>query len=242
MHVFKIIAITFLLLFSAATASAQEEDDDASESITPPKKDSILAQPHSAPFDIKGTQIAADSTVAFGADSVLKADTSTIKGPKHTAMKAVWRSAVCPGLGQAYNRKYWKIPIIYAGFGGLGYALYYTSHNFNIARTAYRAVVRGQPASYLGYTAPEDIKYFRDQYKNYLNICALVTVVWYGLNLIDAAVDGHLYSYNMDDKLSFNFDPSFMLQNPLGVSQSCMGLTFTLKPGSWKQKPVNFMQ
>jgi hypothetical protein len=147
-----------------------------------------------------------------------------------------------PGLGQAYNKKYWKMPIIYAGFGGLGYALYYTSSNYNLARAAYRNVVRGQFGTYLGYTDQQDLKYFRDTYKNFLNISALVTVIWYGLNLIDAAVDGHLYSYNMDDKLSFNFDPSFILPNSLGMSQTCLGLTFNvnLLAGKHTLKPIGF--
>ena len=241
MNVLRIICLSFFLLLAAASAHAQEEDDDVSETNGPTKMDTPVVL-HPEVFDVGGSKISADSNVAFGADSVLKADTTAVKGKKHTAIRAVWLSAVCPGLGQAYNKKYWKIPIIYAGFGGLGYAIYYTSHNFNIARTAYRAAVRGQPAVYNGYTSSEDIKYFRDQYKNYLNICALVTVVWYGLNLIDAAVDGHLYSYNMDDKLSFNFDPLFRMQNDIGMNQQCMGLTFTVKPGSGKQKAVRFMQ
>jgi len=246
MYVFKIITISVFLLLAALSASAQEEDE--SESIKPLKIDSPAVEEHQE-FDVNGTKII-DSTVAFGADTVLKADTTQLKGKKHTAIKATWLSAVCPGLGQAYNKKYWKIPIIYVGFGGLAYGLYYTTTNFNQARAVYRELVRNviyypnttNLINYKGYTDVEDVKYFRDTYKNYLNICALVTVVWYGLNLIDAAVDGHLYNYNMDNKLSFNFDPSFLLQNPLGVSQACMGLTFTMKLGSGKHKPISLVQ
>jgi hypothetical protein len=234
MYVFKIIAISVFLLLTAVYASAQEEDE--SESINPPKVDTPLLEKPQV-FDINGTKVI-DSTVAVGADTVLRADTSAFRGRKHSATKAVWLSAVLPGLGQAYNKKYWKIPIIYAGFGGLGYALYYTSSHYNLARAAYRAAVRGNYAIYNGYTDEEDIKYFRDTYKNYLNIAALVTVVWYGLNLIDAAVDGHLYSYNMDNKLSFNFDPSFLLPNTFGVSQTCLGLTFAITIPAEKHKTI----
>ena len=236
MYVYKIIIITFFLLLAAASASAQEEDE--SEFINPPKLDSPSVQEETQEFDVTGNKLNVDSAVTLGADTVLKADTTTTKGKKHTAVKAVLYSAALPGLGQAYNKKYWKIPIIYAGFGGLGYALYYTSHNYNEARAAYRAIVRNQYGTYLGYTDETDIKYFRDQFKNYLNLSALATVLWYGLNLIDAAVDGHLYSYNMDDKLSFNFDPSFILQNPLGMSQTCLGLTFNINLLAGKRKAV----
>jgi hypothetical protein len=238
MYVLKIITISVLLLVTALSAHAQEEDE--SESITPAKVDSpAVSQPQV--FDINGTKII-DSSVAVGADTILKEDTTSAKVKKHSVSKAIWLSALVPGLGQAYNKKYWKMPIIYAGFGGLGYALYYTSSNYNLARAAYRNVVRGQFGTYLGYTDQQDLKYFRDTYKNFLNISALVTVIWYGLNLIDAAVDGHLYSYNMDDKLSFNFDPSFILPNSLGMSQTCLGLTFNvnLLAGKHTLKPIGF--
>ena len=227
MHVFKIVIVPALLLLAAISVNAQSNDSVIHISTI----DSPATQPKVS--EVNGVTII-DSTATAKADTAAKTDTTKVK--KHTAVKAVWLSAVCPGLGQAYNKKYWKIPIIYAGFGGLAYALYFTSHNFNEARAAYRAVLRGQFGYYLGYTNPDDLKYFRDTYKNYLNISALVTVVWYGLNLIDAAVDGHLYSYNMDNKLSFNFDPSFIMDNPLGISQTCLGLTFTVKPLGGKHK------
>jgi hypothetical protein len=233
MYVFKIIIVSFFLLHAAIVADAQSSID--STHINLPKTDSPAIQPHIS--EVNGVRII-DSTAAASADTVPKTDTVKVK--KHTAVKAVWLSAVCPGLGQAYNKKYWKIPIIWAGFGGLGYALYYTNLNFNIARAAYRIAVRTPyaPGYYNGYPYADvaDIKYYRDTYKNYLNISALVTVIWYGLNLIDAAVDGHLYSYNMDNKLSFNFDPSFIMDNPLGMNQTCLGLTFTIKPMAGKRK------
>ena len=244
MYVFKIITITILLLAAALSAHAQEEDE--SEYINVPKADSVRVveeEEHEVQrFDIQG-KVIPDSSVAFASDRIIRtdssrADSTAAKGKKHSPVRAVWLSAVCPGLGQAYNKKYWKIPIIYAGFGGLGYAIYYTSTNFNQARAAYRAVVRGQYGQFNGYTSSSDVKYFRDQYRNYLNISVLVTVLWYGLNLIDAAVDGHLFSYNMDDKLSFNFDPSFLLQNPLGMNQTCLGLTFNVIPLVAKHKPI----
>jgi hypothetical protein len=237
MYVIKIITISLILLLTAVSVNAQEEDSSPNET----KVDSPAVVTQAQVFDTKGTNIA-DSNVAFASDTILKSDTTGFRGKKHTAVKAVLYSAALPGLGQAYNKKYWKIPIIYAGFGGLGYALYYTSHNFNMARDAYRKVVRGQYASYRGYTSSDDLKYFRDQYRNYLNISALVTVLWYGLNLIDAAVDGHLYSYNMDDKLSFNFDPSFHIHNEYGLNQTCLGLTFNIKMLGGKKKSVGFIQ
>ena len=187
-------------------------------------------------LDVGKGQVA-DSGLSFRADTILAKDStsSVVKIKKHSVKRAVWFSAVLPGLGQAYNRKYWKIPIIYAGFAGLGYAIYYTATNYNQARDAYRAIVRQQPASYNGYTDESTVKAYRDYFQGYLNIASIVTVIWYGLNLVDAAVDAHLFHYNMDDKLSLNVDPSFHIDNELGLNQSCLGLTFKVIPLAGKQ-------
>lgn len=238
MYAFKILSFSAFMLLAAISLKAQEEDE--SEYINPPKIDSAATEYEEAQqFDFTGKNVGGDSAVVMAADTIFKADTTTaLPGKKHTAAKAVWLSALVPGLGQAYNKKYWKIPIIYAGFGGLAYALYYTNNNFNIARDAYRKVVRGQYATYLGYTSPEDLKYFRDTYKNFLNLSALFTIIWYGINLIDAAVDGHLYSYNMDDKLSINLSPLTPQPNALGLSQPSLGLslTFALKAKTYNRQ------
>jgi hypothetical protein len=235
MHVLKIMFVSVFLLLAAMCGNAQSTD--SAIHINTPHSDSVTIQPHIS--EVNGATVV-DSTATASTDTLPKSDTTKVK--KHTAKRAVLLSAACPGLGQAYNKKYWKIPIIWAGFGGLGYAIYYTSTNFNQARAVYRALLRWQNPpnvplpSYNGYSDVEDVKYFRDTYKNYLNISCLVTVIWYGLNLIDAAVDGHLYSYNMDNKLSFNFDPSLMMSTPLGVSQTCLGLSFTINPLAGKRK------
>ena len=133
------------------------------------------------------------------------------KAPLHSAKKAAYLSAVVPGLGQAYNKKYWKIPIIYAGFGGLGYALYYTSSNFNGYRAAYRlqvAVVPNYNASYNGVSDAATLKAYRDYFKKYVDIAAIGVGVWYLLNVIDATVDAHLMGWNMKDDLSISWTPT----------------------------------
>lgn len=231
----RIAPVALFLFFLSPHTHAQSATDSAGIY----SKDTVV-HPTTEKFDIKGKEIAVDSNVAFGADKIIPGKDTIPVVKKHSPAKAVWMSAVLPGLGQAYNKKYWKIPIIYAGLGGLGYWIYFESHEFNLARTSYRAAVRNPPYYTGTYKKHEydasTIKTYRDYYKGLLNYAALATVLWYGLGLIDAAVDAHLYHFNVDEKLSFNLDPSFMLPVNLGVNQTCMGLTMKIIPLNGKKK------
>lgn len=135
------------------------------------------------------------------------------KKKRHSPTKAALLSAALPGLGQGYNKKYWKIPIVYAGFGGLGYALYYTTSEFYGYRNAYRLQVDEDATtqgSYRGYQNAAELKIQRDYYKRYLDISAICTAVWYTLNIIDAAVDAHLFEWNMKDDIKMGWQPSLI--------------------------------
>lgn len=148
-----------------------------------------------------------DSTSVFS-----KIDTLKSSSKKHSAKRAVFFSAILPGLGQAYNKKYWKIPIVYAGFAGLSYAVYYTATNFKNARDAYRLQADGDPStvgSFQGTTNEATLKEYRDYHKRNLTISGFCLGLWYCINLIDAAVDAHLFDFNMSDKLTMHVQPSF---------------------------------
>lgn len=148
-----------------------------------------------------------DSTAAF-----TPLDTAKSNSKKHSAKRAVFFSAVLPGLGQAYNKKYWKIPIVYAGFAGISYAVYYTATNYKNARDAYRLQADGDPntiGSFQGTSNEATLKEYRDYHKRNLTISGFCLGLWYCLNLIDAAVDAHLFDFNMSDKLTMHVQPSF---------------------------------
>lgn len=236
MYAPRIILISLLLLLSHP---GRAQVQSAADSAGIYSRDTVVHQA-TEEFDIKGKKVINDSTVAFGADKVIPGKDNIPVVKKHSPIKAVWMSAVLPGLGQAYNKKYWKIPIIYAGLAGLGYWIYFENKEFRIARTAYRAAVRNEPdltADYkgvqLGYST---IKSYRDYYKNLLNYAAIVTALWYTLNLVDAAVDGHLYHFNVDDKLSMHVDPTFMLPTQMGMSQGSFGLSLSFSPMAAKKR------
>jgi len=160
-------------------------------------------------------------------DSVTHAELA--KKMYHSAKKAAYLSAVLPGLGQAYNKKYWKISIVYAGFGGLGYALYYTTSNFNGYRTAYRLQVATVPnpnASFNSISDAASLKAYRDYFKKYVDISAIGVGVWYLLNIIDATVDAHLMGWNMKDDLSITWNPTLIISPNYNTAAG--GLAFTL--------------
>lgn len=148
---------------------------------------------------------------------------------RHNTLYAALFSMALPGLGQAYNRKYWKIPIVYAGLGGLGYACYYTATNFTGYRNAYRAQVATVPdynASYKGVSDPATLKEYRDYFKKNLDISAICTGVWYILNIVDATVDAHLFEWNMKDDIHLSWQP--VMLNNSSYASTAPGLSFNL--------------
>lgn len=185
-------------------------------------------------FDTVKSVVPLDSARIVHLDSLQKVKKAE---KRHSATKAAWMSAVCPGLGQGYNRKYWKIPIVYAGLGGLGYGIYHFGSRFIGFRNAYRIAVDGDSttnSSYRGISSTNALKEYRDYHKRNLDIISICTVVWYLLNIVDAAVDGHLYDWNMDDKLSMHIEP--LMQPTNGAYSFGIGLTF--QPLTNINKPV----
>ncbi len=118
-------------------------------------------------------------------------------------------SALLPGLGQVYNKKYWKVPIIYAGIGGFGF-MFYTN---NIKYTYYRAALL-YSVDHDGVAYADDRIYSTDQLlslkqqrKKYRDFGIIGAGIFYLLNIVDANVDGHLATFDVSDDLSVNIDP-----------------------------------
>ena len=148
---------------------------------------------------------------------------------RHNPLYAALFSMALPGLGQAYNKKYWKIPIVYAGLGGLGYACYYTATNFIGYRNAYRAHLATVPdyfASYKGVSDEATLKSYRDYFKKNLDISAICTGVWYILNIVDATVDAHLFEWNMKDDIHLSWQP--VMLNNTSQASAAPGLRLNL--------------
>lgn len=135
--------------------------------------------------------------------------------------KAAFYSAILPGLGQAYNKKYWKIPLVY---GGIGAGLYFYSVNntkYNNYRNAYKRRLAGYDDDNFQYLDDSRLIAGQRFYQRNRDMSVLVTVGFYLLNIIDANIDAHLMQFNVNDKLSFRPE---LYQNEINYKQN-LGLT-----------------
>jgi hypothetical protein len=131
----------------------------------------------------------------------------------HSPKVATIMSACLPGLGQIYNGKWWKVPIVYAGLGGIGYLAISNYSNYRLYLEAYRYSTgdiqeASQKAIELaGHYASSQLQTYKESYRRDFELFTILTAAWYGLNIVDACVDGHLYSYDISDDLSLSIDP-----------------------------------
>lgn len=145
---------------------------------------------------------------------------------RHSPKKAAIRSALIPGWGQFYNKKYWKIPIVYGALGISGGVFIFNLQSYRDFRFAYKARIqastpRTDPTT--GATLPPDstnynkldeiykvldpnaIRTYRDSYRSSIDYSALLFILMWGLNVVDATVDAHLKAFDVSPDLSFRF-------------------------------------
>ncbi len=174
-------------------------------------------------------------SVTFAQDPIIetKHDLKTITDPsafkQHSAKKAAWLSVALPGLGQAYNKKYWKIPILYAGVAVLVYSINFNHKEYNIFKDAYNLRTDGDSTTidkfYPLYTL-ENLKEMKNYYRRNLEFSYIIAGAVYLLNIIDASVDAHLFDYDISDDLSLRIEPSMF--TPYRSKTSFTGLKFTI--------------
>jgi len=117
--------------------------------------------------------------------------------------RAAFYSAVLPGLGQAYNKKYWKIPVVYAGLGIGMYFYLDNNKEYKRYRSAYKRRLAGfTDDEFYGTINDDGLREAQKTLSRNREISLLVTIAIYALNIIDANVDAHLLQYNVDDNLS----------------------------------------
>ena len=182
----KLLTIFFCLLFSLS-AFAQKEKDKKKED----KKEIKKAQPKEKVEGLVIEQIDSTGLVRKEIDPLRPA-------------KAAFLSAVLPGLGQAYNKKYWKIPVVYAALG-TGVYFYITNNNqYNRVRDAFKRRLAGfNDDEFQDRLTNDGLIEAQKSFRRNQELSLLVTVGLYALNIIDANVDAHLLQYNVDDNLSF---------------------------------------
>lgn len=127
---------------------------------------------------------------------------------RHSPKKAALFSAVVPGLGQAYNKKYWKIPLIY---GAIGTSMYYAIQehdDFRASRSAYRNRLAGDSTdSFVNFSNDNLLDYIDIKRRN-RDLLYIISSIVYVLNIVDASVDAHFFYFDVNDDLSLRWTPS----------------------------------
>ncbi len=147
--------------------------------------------------------------------------------------KAAFYSAAIPGLGQIYNKRYWKVPIVWGAIGGSIYQYTLNNNNYQRFRTAF---IRRQA----GFTDDEfngegEFQFFdsdvlenqQERFQENRDLWLVVSIALYALNIVDANVDAHLKQFNIDNNLSFDFEPYLDL-NPI-TNDPNYGMALTIK-------------
>jgi hypothetical protein len=170
----------------------------------------------------------------------------------HSPRKAAIRSAIIPGWGQIYNKKYWKLPIVYGALGTTAGVFIFNLKTYKDLRFAYAAKYKASlPASqgrdstdyfkikseYLP-ISQESLRFNRDQFRRNIDYTVLVFVALWGLNVMDATVDAHLKSFNVSPDLSLKIKPGHSeIANTNGLS-----FVFTIGKNAGKQKPFSLSE
>lgn len=150
----------------------------------------------------------------------------------HSPRKATIRSAIIPGWGQIYNKKYWKVPLVYGALGASGAVFFTNLQTYREFRFAYQAKYKAAlpernpnnpnqtgpfrdstdyfkiPAELLPYPM-ETLRFNRDNFRRYIDYSFLFFIALWGLNVVDATVDAHLKAFDVSPNLSLRFKAGY---------------------------------
>jgi len=188
--------IAFVLLFSCALAFSAAAQKKSAK--TPAKTDSL-------------------STKAPVAEGPVKDSLRLVfeKMPK----KAAWGSAIVPGLGQVYNKRWWKVPLIYGGFVAFVKAYQDNNNQYHVflSEVQYRLANNGNPGNpdYAAYSFEGLVK-IKDNFRRNKELSIIGGVVVYAVNIIDAYVDAKFFRFDISENLSLQLKPTLQT-NPGGL-------------------------
>lgn len=241
-----IIAIVSLMVLSLCSISASAQEF----SLPLPEEDATLPQDSTEWLDAEvlartPVQVQAElegdtiKTVLINPNSPYGLDGKKVFNPDPT--RAVWLSVLFPGLGQIYNRRYWKLPIIVGGFMALGYGTSWNNGQYQDYSQAYRDLLDNDPSSnsYMNFFPPNTdegsldknwltnvMKSRKDFYRRNRDLCIICMVGVYLLCVVDAYVDASLAHFDISPDLSMDVAPTIMVQP--GNSKPGVGLHWAL--------------
>ncbi|NQW37447.1 MAG: hypothetical protein HQ471_10620 [Flavobacteriales bacterium] len=154
-------------------------------------------------------------------DTIFRDDLTNPLSPS----KAAFYSAVLPGLGQAYNKKYWKIPLVYGALGSSSYYYFLNNSDLRQYRNAYKLRLAGKPDEFLGLISNDGLISAQKTLKRNRDLSLFLTLAFYALNIIEANVDAHLQDRPIDNKVSFR--P--LINYASDINKPVFGIATTIK-------------
>ncbi|MDE6542162.1 MAG: hypothetical protein K2L74_09130 [Muribaculaceae bacterium] len=219
MRISRRTLLALALAAAAATAAAQDTAQDPAPAADTPAADSelvleVVEAPDTAAVEAPAVRPSAydvweEREVAFNPDPT----------------RAVWMSALFPGLGQVYNRRYWKLPIIVGGYLGLAYATSWNNTMLSDYSRAYRDIMDSDPGtnSYMDFFPPTVTEESLDRtwltrvlqsrknyYRRNRDLCIICMVGVYLLAMVDAYVDASLSHFDISPDLSMDITPAII--------------------------------
>ena len=138
------------------------------------------------------------------------ANAQDLTEPIQSPRKAAILSSTLPGLGQIYNKKYWKIPIIYAGLLTSAYYINDNNVQYKLYKDAYLKRLDNNPDNdnFVGEYSSSDLLILKDFYRRNREVSILCFVGTYIINILDASVDAHLFDYDISEDISLQMTPT----------------------------------
>lgn len=169
----------------------------------------------------------------------------SVSKKKFSPRRAALRSAIIPGWGQAYNKKYWKIPLVYGALGATAYAFNFNLTQYKRVQYAYKVLINNDTANFktvdadlqpfIKANASNDLRNYRNEYRKDIDYSVLIFLFFWGLNVVDATVDAHLKGFDVSDDLSLKIKPGF---NP-GTNTTGVSFVFDIHKGKPKLSSVS---
>jgi len=142
----------------------------------------------------------------------------------HSPATASILSTLVPGLGQVYNKKYWKVPIVYGGLSTLYFMVDWNNRRYLRFKNASKQYPNDE---FNGVRTRDELNIYRDSYRKNRDVCFLGFIGVYVLNILDANVDANFYDWNVDDNLAFRIEPTIINDNfaSINYTQPAFGLS-----------------
>src|SRR5436190_14959246 len=139
--------------------------------------------------------------------------------------KATIRSAIIPGWGQVYNKKYWKVPLVWGALGTTAVIYFYNVETYRALKQTYIYMTDSIPDASqpidprFSNISPNGVRSLRNSFRQNVDYSVVFFILFWGLNVVDATVDAHLKSFDVNDNLSLDIKPGFSpMANTTGIS------------------------